>query len=48
MRCGFGSDETLRRSFARILATTPQEYRMRFGMNVDPADRCPPFDATCG
>lgn len=39
MRCGFGSDETLRRSFARLLATTPQEYRMRFGMNVDPADR---------
>jgi len=39
MRCGFGSDETLRRSFARILATTPQEYRMRFGMSVDPADR---------
>jgi len=39
MCCGFGSDETLRRSFARLLATTPQEYRMRFGMNVDSADR---------
>ncbi len=30
MRCGFGSDETLRRSFAKLLATTPQEYRSRF------------------
>jgi transcriptional regulator GlxA family with amidase domain len=30
-RCGFGSEETMRRSFARLLATTPQDYRARFG-----------------
>ena len=30
LRCGFGSEETLRRSFARLLAATPQEYRTRF------------------
>lgn len=30
-RCGFGSEETLRRSFLRLLATTPQDYRARFG-----------------
>jgi len=29
-RCGFGSEETMRRSFLRILATTPQDYRTRF------------------
>ncbi len=29
-RCGFGSEETLRRSFLRLLATTPQDYRSRF------------------
>jgi len=29
-RCGFGSEETMRRSFLRILATTPQDYRARF------------------
>ncbi|WP_266160221.1 GlxA family transcriptional regulator [Dyella silvatica] len=29
-RCGFGSEETLRRSFLRLLATTPQDYRARF------------------
>lgn len=29
-RCGFGSEETMRRSFLRLLATTPQDYRMRF------------------
>jgi transcriptional regulator GlxA family with amidase domain len=29
-RCGFGSEETMRRSFVRLLATTPQEYRARF------------------
>ena len=29
-RCGFGSEETLRRSFVRLLATTPQDYRVRF------------------
>ena len=30
-RCGFGSEETLRRSFSRQLTTTPQDYRDRFG-----------------
>ena len=30
-RCGFGSEETLRRSFLRQLAVTPQAYRARFG-----------------
>lgn len=29
-RCGFGSEETMRRSFVRLLASTPQEYRARF------------------
>ena len=29
-RCGFGSEETMRRSFLRILAATPQDYRARF------------------
>jgi transcriptional regulator GlxA family with amidase domain len=29
-RCGFGSEETLRRSFIRRLAATPQDYRTRF------------------
>lgn len=29
-RCGFGSEETLRRSFLRLLAVTPQDYRSRF------------------
>jgi transcriptional regulator GlxA family with amidase domain len=29
-RCGFGSEETMRRSFLRVLAVTPQDYRTRF------------------
>jgi transcriptional regulator GlxA family with amidase domain len=29
-RCGLGSEETMRRSFVRLLAITPQEYRSRF------------------
>jgi transcriptional regulator GlxA family with amidase domain len=29
-RCGFGAEETLRRSFLRLLEVTPQEYRARF------------------
>jgi transcriptional regulator GlxA family with amidase domain len=29
-RCGFGSEETMRRSFWRVLAATPQDYRSRF------------------
>jgi transcriptional regulator GlxA family with amidase domain len=30
-RCGFGSEETMRRSFSRLLRTAPQDYRARFG-----------------
>src|SRR6185437_4180237 len=29
-RCGFGSEETMRRSFLRRLGATPQAYRERF------------------
>ena len=29
-RCGFGSEETMRRSFVRLLAVAPQDYRARF------------------
>src|SRR6516225_8854029 len=29
-RCGFGSEETLRRSFQRLLSVAPQDYRARF------------------
>jgi len=29
-RCGFGSEETMRRSFLRLLTTTPHDYRARF------------------
>jgi transcriptional regulator GlxA family with amidase domain len=29
-RCGFGSEETMRRSFLRVIAATPQDYRARF------------------
>src|SRR5882757_5004562 len=29
-RCGFGSEETMRRSFLRVLAATPHDYRARF------------------
>jgi transcriptional regulator GlxA family with amidase domain len=29
-RCGFGAEETMRRSFVRLLAVTPQDYRERF------------------
>ncbi len=28
--CGFGSEETMRRSFLRLVAVTPQDYRSRF------------------
>ncbi len=31
-RCGFGSEETMRRSFLRLVAVTPQDYRSRFGV----------------
>ena len=30
MQCGFGSEETLRRSFLRAMGVTPQAYRERF------------------
>lgn len=29
-RCGFGTEETMRRSFVRVLGVTPQAYRARF------------------
>jgi len=29
-RCGFGSEETMRRSFLRVMGATPQAYRERF------------------
>lgn len=29
-RCGFGSEETMRRSFLRLLAVAPRDYRERF------------------
>lgn len=29
-RCGFGSEETMRRSFLRLLGTSPGDYRARF------------------
>lgn len=29
-RCGFGSEETMRRGFLRLLGTNPQSYRERF------------------
>jgi transcriptional regulator GlxA family with amidase domain len=31
-RCGFGAEETMRRSFLRLLAVTPQDYRARFSV----------------
>ena len=31
-RCGFGAEETMRRSFLRLLAVTPQDYRARFSL----------------
>ena len=30
VQCGFGCEETLRRSFLRVLSVTPQAYRERF------------------
>lgn len=30
-RCGFGSEETMRRSFLRLQGVSPQDYRQRFG-----------------
>jgi transcriptional regulator GlxA family with amidase domain len=31
-RCGFGSEETMRRAFHRLQSITPQEYRERFSV----------------
>lgn len=31
-RCGFGSEETMRRGFLRLVSVTPQEYRARFSL----------------
>ena len=38
VQCGFGSEETLRRSFLRAMGVTPQAYRERFSVSlpVDP------------
>lgn len=33
-RCGFGSEETMRRSFLRLLGTSPQAYRARFSSSA--------------
>lgn len=33
-RCGFGSEETMRRSFLRQIGVTPQDYRQRFPQGV--------------
>jgi transcriptional regulator GlxA family with amidase domain len=38
-RCGFGSEETMRRSFLRLLEVTPQAYRARFAATDRPAAR---------
>jgi methylphosphotriester-DNA--protein-cysteine methyltransferase len=32
-RCGFGSEETMRRSFLRHLGASPQAYRERFAQS---------------
>ncbi|MHC8352113.1 GlxA family transcriptional regulator [Pseudomonas sp. RT4P38] len=37
VQCGFGSEETLRRSFLRAMGVTPQAYRERFSVSP-PAD----------
>jgi transcriptional regulator GlxA family with amidase domain len=34
-RCGFGSEETMRRSFLRSTGVTPQAYRERFSARGD-------------
>ena len=40
-RCGFGSEETMRRSFLRLLSATPQAYRERFAAApLSVADHC--------
>lgn len=37
--CGFGSPDSLRRSFLRVLRVTPADYRQRFQCDVSPARR---------
>ncbi|WP_457967893.1 GlxA family transcriptional regulator [Pseudomonas sp. R4-84] len=37
LQCGFGSEETLRRSFLRAVGVTPQAYRERFSAQADQA-----------
>jgi transcriptional regulator GlxA family with amidase domain len=39
VKCGFGSEETLRRNFLRAMGVTPQAYRERFAVSryADPA-----------
>jgi transcriptional regulator GlxA family with amidase domain len=33
-QCGFGSEEGMRRSFSRLIATTPGDYRQRFSVGA--------------
>jgi transcriptional regulator GlxA family with amidase domain len=33
-RCGFGSEETMRRSFQRQLAISPSDFRARFAASA--------------
>jgi transcriptional regulator GlxA family with amidase domain len=35
VQCGFGSEETLRRSFLRAMGVTPQAYRERFSVSSE-------------
>ncbi|GAA3158702.1 hypothetical protein GCM10010486_25800 [Nonomuraea roseoviolacea subsp. carminata] len=35
-RCGLGSDETMRRTFLKVLGTTPTAYRQRFRTSPSP------------
>ena len=37
--CGFGSEETMRRSFLRLLEVNPQAYRARFAEALEPDER---------
>ncbi|WP_433589704.1 GlxA family transcriptional regulator [Pseudomonas koreensis] len=40
--CGFGSEETLRRSFLRAIGVTPQAYRERFSVSAGEAESATP------
>lgn len=40
-RCGFGSAETMRRAFLRVLGVGPGEYRQRFGAAADELSAAP-------